>query len=491
MSFKTEVLAAALEGAGLLVERRGQLPDSVPAITDDSRRVTPGALFMAVRGTHFDGHDFLVSVAEAGAGVVMVEDPSRTTLPALVVSDSRRGSAVAAAAAFGRPGDSLRVAAVTGTNGKSTTVHILRHLLDGFGGTSASVGTIGVLVGSEGSPVSGGDGLTTPGPVELQRVFRELVDRGVATVAMEVSSHALAQQRVGGLEADVAVFTSFSRDHLDYHRSMERYFEAKARLCEHLRPHGTFVVNADEPAWAALRSDRRRVSYSMRVTSTEVHAEVTQMGATGSTWTLTLSGETYPVELPLSGEFNVSNALGAAAAAWALGLKGETIAGRLNSVPQVPGRLERILDVPLVLRDYAHTPDALQRSLEAARTFTSGRLIVVFGCGGNRDRGKRPEMGAIAEAGADLAIVTSDNPRDEDPGCILDEIVAGMPGERYERVEDRREAIERAISVARPGDVVLLAGKGHETYQIRGSERLDFDERRIVQEISGREMAPR
>jgi UDP-N-acetylmuramoyl-L-alanyl-D-glutamate--2,6-diaminopimelate ligase len=485
MLISLEALGAALESAGLLVERRGVIPGSASTLTDDSRQVTSGSLFLAVRGTHFDGHDYLQGVEAAGAIAAIVEDADRTSLPAFVVSDGRRAAAVAACAAFGWPSDSLRLVAVTGTNGKTTTVHLLRHLLDGFGGRSASIGTIGVLFGSAGEEAGGGAGLTTPGPVELQRVFRDLVNRGVGSVSMEVSSHALAQSRVGGMQADVAIFTTFSRDHLDYHQSMERYFAAKASLTEHLRAHGTLVVNADEPAWTALRSDRRRVSYSMRVESAEVHASEIRQRPDGSSWTLSLGGERFEVDLPLTGDFNISNALAAAAGAWALGMRSEQIAAALGTVPQAAGRLERILDSPIVLRDYAHTPDALARALDAVRGFTPGRLIVVFGCGGNRDRGKRPQMGAVAAEKADLAIVTSDNPRDEDPECILDEIVAGMKGGRHERIEDRREAIARALSVAGEGDIILLAGKGHETYQIRGEERLEFDERRIVHELAG------
>jgi UDP-N-acetylmuramoyl-L-alanyl-D-glutamate--2,6-diaminopimelate ligase len=491
MTFSLEAVAAALDGAGLLAERRGALPRSVGGIADDSRNVTPGSLFLAIRGTNRDGHDFLDAAEEGGAVAALVEDPRRTTLPALVVTDGRRAAAITACVAYDRPADSLRVAAVTGTNGKSTTVHILRHLLDGFGGTAASIGTIGVLTGSEGEPMAGGSGLTTPGPVELQRVFRTLVDSGVRSVSIEVSSHALEQHRVEGMEADVAVFTSFSRDHLDYHRSMERYFESKARLCRYLRRHGTLVVNADEPAWAALRSDRRRVSFSMRVPSAEVHATDISLGVTGSRWTLGLGDARLAVELPLIGAFNISNALAAAAAAWSLGLENSVIAERLGTTPQVPGRLERILDAPLVLRDYAHTPDALERALDAVRDITTGRVIVVFGCGGDRDRGKRPEMGAVGARKSDLAIVTSDNPRGEDPECILDEITAGMAAGSYERIEDRKTAIARALELATSADTVLLAGKGHETYQLRGVERVEFDERAIVLELSGREASLR
>jgi UDP-N-acetylmuramoyl-L-alanyl-D-glutamate--2,6-diaminopimelate ligase len=363
-------------------------------------------------------------------------------------------------------------------------VHILRHLLDRSERRAASIGTVGVLVGSEGVAVEGGAGLTTPGPVELQRLLRSLVDAGVDHVAMEVSSHALDQQRVEGLEFEAAVFTNLSRDHLDYHRTMDEYARAKRRLLEHLAPHGTVVVNLDDPAWRALSTERRRMSFSTRVPNAEVHAESIAFSPSGSSWTLVIAGERQPVTLPLIGDFNISNALGAAAAAYALGVSLATIAARLSTLPQVPGRLEVVHEQPTVLRDYAHTPNALERALQAVRPFVRGRLIVVFGAGGDRDRGKRPEMGGIAERLADVAIVTSDNPRTEDPEAILDEIEAGMRGTNHERLEDRREAIARALSIADADDVVLLAGKGHETYQIRGTEKLPFDERVIVSELA-------
>jgi UDP-N-acetylmuramoyl-L-alanyl-D-glutamate--2,6-diaminopimelate ligase len=319
----------------------------------------------------------------------------------------------------------------------------------------------------------------------LQRVLAELRAAGVGNVAMEVSSHALDQRRVEGLDFEAAVYTNLTRDHLDYHKTMEEYRAAKARLCSYLAPHGTVVVNSDDPAWRALPTDRRKVGFSTRVTTAEVHARNITYSSRGSTWTLVIADEPFSIRLPLIGDFNISNALGAAAATYAVGLPSARIAERLATVPQVPGRLEVIHDHPIVLRDYAHTPDALERALQAVRPFTRGRLIVVFGAGGDRDAGKRPQMGAIAEKGADLSIVTSDNPRTEDPDAILDGIESGMRGTNHERIEDRREAINRALELAGPDDVVILAGKGHETYQIRGTEKLPFDEKAIVAELSG------
>jgi UDP-N-acetylmuramoyl-L-alanyl-D-glutamate--2,6-diaminopimelate ligase len=474
----------ALRDAGLLAGTRGALPPTVSALTDDSRAVVRGTLFVAVRGAERDGHAYLDAAATAGAVAAIVDDPSRMTLPAIVVRDTRRAASVAAAAFHGFPARALRLVGVTGTNGKTTTVGMLRHLLDEPSARAASIGTLGVLVGSDGMPVPGGNGLTTPGPVELQRLLRELVDAGVRTVAMETSSHALHQHRVDTLRFAAAVFTNLTRDHLDYHGTMEAYFAAKAMLAGLLADDGVAVTNADDDAWDALPAVPRRVRFGL-VKEADVRAEQIRFTPRGSCWSLVMGGERHEVALPLIGDFNVANALAAAAAAWALGMPASRIADRLRRMPQVPGRLEILSEAPVVLRDYAHTPDALERALHAVRPFATHRLVVVFGCGGDRDRGKRPEMGRIAQRDADLAIATSDNPRTEDPERILDDIEAGMTPGAHERIEDRRSAIARAIAVAGEGDVVLLAGKGHETYQVRGTVKHPFDEREIVQEIVG------
>ena len=482
MTVSLATIADALRDAGLLESIRGELPQTATAICDDSRALQTGALFLAVRGAERDGHDYLDAAAAAGAGAALVADPTRTALPALVVKDTRRAAAVAAAAFYGFPARRLQLVGVTGTNGKTTTVGMVRHLLDAPNARAASIGTLGVLVGSEGAAFDGGGGLTTPGPVELQRVLRALLDQGVTTVAMETSSHALHQRRVEGLRFDAAVFTNLTRDHLDYHVTMDAYLAAKALLVGLLAPQGVAVVNADDAAWAALPAAPRMVRFALE-REAEVRALSVSYSPRGSRWIFDAGGSRHDVALPLIGDFNIANALAAGAAAWALGMEAADVAARLSSMPQVPGRLEILHERPTVLRDYAHTPDALERALAAVRPFTKGALTVVFGCGGDRDRGKRPEMGRIAEAGADHAIVTSDNPRTEDPERILDDIEAGMARGNHERIEDRREAIARAIARAGEGDVILLAGKGHETYQIRGTVKHSFDERAIVREI--------
>jgi len=483
MRVSVNAIKAALAERGFLVGVSGEIPDDAAGISDDSRKVSRGDLFIAVRGWNSDGHDFLDAAAQRGAVIAIVEDPSRTSLPSLVVREGRRAAAVASATAYGEPARNLRLLGVTGTNGKTTTTSIMRHLFDEGDGSSASIGTLGVLIGSGGEILPGGGGLTTPGPVELQRILRELADRGVRTIAMEVSSHSLDQRRVDGLEFDVAVFTNLTRDHLDYHGTMEKYLEAKARLLDYLKAEGTVVVNADAPEWKSLRPRSRPLTFAARQ-SADIRAEDIRHTSEGSKWRLVTPRGSADVALPLIGDINVENALAAAATAFALGQTPTAIADGLQTVPQVAGRLEIISTRPTVLRDYAHTPDALERSLKTARAFTRGRLIVVFGCGGDRDKGKRPLMGGIAERGADCAIVTSDNPRTEDPDAIIDDIEAGMRSSKHERVTDRLSAIQRAIDLAEDGDIVLLAGKGHETYQIRGTTSYPFDEKEIVKEMT-------
>ncbi len=473
-------ITGALRRAELLVATEGELPSAVEAITDDSRAVRRGALFVAVRGSERDGHDFLPAALDAGASVAVVEDSAATGLPRLVVRDGRRAAAIAAAAFYGEPARKLRLVGVTGTNGKTTVVGMLRHLLDEPASRSASIGTLGTLIGSQGIEMPGGNGLTTPGPVELQRVLCMLVKAGVRTVAIETSSHALDQRRLEGLHFAAGVFTNVTRDHLDYHGTMEAYVAAKGALVGLIERGGTAVVNADDTVWTSLAA-RRRMTFGLS-RDANVRAESVRFTPRGSEWQLVMGDARYDVALGLLGAFNVSNALAAAAAANVLGAAPAAIAHRLASLPQVPGRLEIINERPTVLRDYAHTPDALDRAIDAVRPFTTGSLIVVFGCGGDRDRGKRPEMGRIAEQKADRVIITSDNPRTEDPEQILDDIEAGMRG-THVRITDRQEAITYAVREAASDDVILLAGKGHETYQIRGTVKYPFDEREIVQSI--------
>ena len=488
MSATLAAVAARLAAQRLLA---GPVPPAAAqlALTDattDSRRVEPGALFCALAGTHGDGHGFLAAARAAGAAAALVERPDAAlALPQLVVTDGRRAAAFAAAAVFADPWDELTLVGVTGTNGKTTSAAILRHLL-GARGAAASLGTLG-LVGADGSVRPGSEGLTTPGPADAARWLRALADEGTRAVAMEVSSHALDQARVAALRFDAAVFTNLTRDHLDYHGTLEAYRAAKLKLAGLLQPGGAAVVNADDPAWAGIEAPGARVvRFGLVAPDAEVRAEEVRATPAGMRWRLRTPDGAAEVRLPLFGAYNVANALGAAAALWSLGWPPAQLATRLETLPQVPGRLELVpapAGAPTVLIDYAHTPDALQRALQALRPLTRGRLIVVFGAGGDRDRGKRPQMGRVAAAHADLAVVTSDNPRGEDPAAIAAEIEAGMGSAPRLRVLDRRAAIARALDAAAAGDVVLLAGKGHETYQLWGTEVRPFDERVVVREL--------
>lgn len=476
---QAEALRARLEREGLLVRWPDAAPQVIPAITTDSRRVERDALFLAYTGSAADGHAYVAAAARAGAAFALVEhEVPGAGIPQAVVRDGRRAAAVAAAAFFGNPADALVLLAVTGTNGKTTTVHLLRHLF-GDRAPAGSLGTLGAIDG-QGQPVPTPGSLTTPGPVELQRALALLRLDGVQTVAMEVSSHSLDQGRVAGLEFRAAVFTNLTRDHLDYHGDEATYLAAKLKLDDYLAPGGFQVVNAADPAWAALRARPERISFAVGAPA-DVRAEDVGGDQSGMHFRLVVRDKEAPVALPLLGTFNVENALGAAATAIASGRDVEAVAKRLSAAPQVPGRMERLTDRPcVVLRDYAHTPDALARALAALRPLTRGRLVVVFGAGGDRDKGKRPLMGAIAAQAADLAVVTSDNPRTEDPEQIVREIEAGMAGTPHLRIVDRKAAVLRAIAIAKPDDVVLLAGKGHETYQVVGTEHLPLDEREIV-----------
>jgi len=476
---------AALRGAGLLVRAPEASPE-ITGLTADSRRVERGMLFCAVRGTAQDGHAFVAAAAERGAAAALVEVEQPVSLPQFVVREGagRRAAAVAAEAWFERPAARLDLIGVTGTNGKTTSVLLARHVLTALEPMGA-IGTLGAF-DPAGEPVPSEAGnLTTPGPIDLQATLAALVSRGARGAALEVSSHSLDQGRVNGLVFAAAIYTNLTRDHLDYHATLDEYFEAKAKLSSYLADDGLEVVNADDPAWRRLRPGRRRITFGER--SADVTARRVDVGADGSRFELATPVGTASVRLPLLGRFNVSNALGVAACAWGLGVPIEAVAERLRTAPQVPGRMERIAEVPcVVLRDYAHTPDALAHALETVRALTAGRVIVVFGAGGDRDRGKRGPMGEVAARLADVAIATSDNPRGEDPERILDDIVAGMAGAAHERITDRRAAIGRALALARAGDTILLAGKGHETYQVVGTVKQPFDEQAIVRELGAR-----
>ena len=477
-----QTIIGALEERGLFVSATSTAAD-VTGITDDSRAVRRGDMYCAWRGTTRDSHDFVPGAVKSGATALLVEHVvDGVAVPQVVVKDGRRAAAVAANIVFGNPAEQLIIAGVTGTNGKTTTAWIMRHLLNARY-SAALIGTLGIFL-ADGKPLQA-ESLTTPGPVELARVFSQLVQRGVNAISMEVSSHALDQGRVYALRFNAAVFTNLTRDHLDYHGTLEAYLDAKKSFADLIRAGGAAIINADDPAWNGLEQRAKRaLRFGIARADADVSAEDVDFRADGTRFVLTWQRERAHVDLPLLGDYNVQNALGAAAACLSLGYPVQEVADLLSTVPQVPGRLEKIYASNFtVLRDYAHTPDALETVLHTLRQIVTGRIIVVFGAGGDRDKGKRPQMGEIAQRLADVAIVTSDNPRTESPEQIIDDIVAGMTHGDFGRIVNRRAAIAEALRIARANDVVLLAGKGHETYQIIGSQKIDFDERAIVADL--------
>lgn len=474
-------LAAVLRADDNLVTAATSNP-ALEALAVDSRQVHAGTLFVAVRGSAVDGHDFLAAAVAAGAAAIVTERRIDADVPQLLVRDSHRAAQSIAERWYRYPARELRIVGVTGTNGKTTTTAIMRHLLN-RDEDAGSIGTLGACDGAGDRVPSSAGSLTTPGPLDLQATFRALRDRGVRSIAMEASSHALDQGRLDAVTFVAGIFTNFTREHLDYHGTMGAYLAAKLRLAGRVAPDGILAINADDPAWATLARDRRTIAWGEAPGAT-LRVEDPVYSSAGSRFVLSGRYGTRDVTIPLLGGFNVANAAGAAAVALGLGMSLDETVQRLATAPQVPGRMERLADSPfVVLRDYMHTPDSYERVLTMLRPLVSGRLFVLFGCGGERDKGKRPIMGKIAAELADRVILTSDNPRRENPETILDEIVAGMPPDSYDRISDREDAIAHVLRLARPGDTVLLAGKGHETYQIEGTTYRHFDEREIVRTL--------
>ncbi len=481
-----KTFADLLRAAGCEPLRGGQT--LIAAVVSDSRAVTPGSCFVAIRGFATDGHRYLAQAVAAGAVAVVYEDESLAPPfpPAIAcarVTDTRRACAAMSAAFWDVPSARLVIAGVTGTNGKTTTVALIDALFRGQSFTTGVLGTLGRRVAEEQARTA----RTTPDSVELQATFAEMLARDVTHVAMEVSSHALSLHRVWGTKFDAAVFTNLTQDHLDFYESLDEYLEAKILLFSEYADlaspekelHG--LLNADDPSTPVIRSRARCpiITYAVEEARADVVALNPTFSVEGARFEISAFGEREPVELALAGRFNVYNALAAAACGLSLGLPLRDIARDLATVEGVDGRFESVDEGQdfAVLVDYAHTPDGLANVLSSARQITRNRLICVFGCGGDRDRTKRPLMGTIAAEQADLAIVTSDNPRSEDPLAIIDDIRAGIAAGEVVVEPDRRRAIERAVSVAEFGDVVVIAGKGHEDYQIFADKTIHFDDR--------------
>jgi UDP-N-acetylmuramoyl-L-alanyl-D-glutamate--2,6-diaminopimelate ligase len=456
------------------------VPDvEISGLAYDDRAVTPGTLFFCVPGFTRDGHDFAAAAIERGAVALVVERPLTLGVPEVVVPDLRAAMAPAAARFYGDPTSELQVVGVTGTNGKTTTAFLMRSLLEADRRPTGLLGTVTSVIAGRGHPVQ----RTTPEAIDLQRTFREMLDGGDVACSMEVSSHALALRRADGIHFAAGIFTNLTQDHLDFHPTMEDYFLAKRRLFVDAAP-AQAVLNVDDEYGARLAAELpHAVTFGLEREATYRAADV-ETGLTGSHFTVVGPDLQLELRTQLRGRFNIYNVLGAFAAARTLGVAPETAARALQEAGLVPGRFQPVDEGQnfAVLVDYAHTPDSLENVLEAARDLTPGRLHVVFGCGGDRDRGKRPLMGRIARNLADRVIVTSDNPRSEDPEAIIEEILAGT-GSDVDHLVDRREAIELAIAGARPGDVVVIAGKGHEQGQeFEAGRKIPFDDATVARE---------
>jgi UDP-N-acetylmuramoyl-L-alanyl-D-glutamate--2,6-diaminopimelate ligase len=464
------------------------LAQEIRSLAYDSRRVTPGSLFFAIRGEKADGHDFIEDALKRGAVAVASERPGPPERARcwIRVTNARRALAEAARTFYSDPASRLQLVGITGTNGKTTTSYLLHSILQTAGVRPGLFGTVEYRAGSRALPAAH----TTPESVDLLSYFADLVAVGGRAAVMEVSSHALAQERVWGIHFAAAVFTNLTRDHLDYHKDFEHYFAAKRRLFEGVGapPPELAVLNLDDPWGERLLQlpHKRSVTYGLNSDASVKLRNFTQ-SLTGVHATLTTPQGRLEIESPLVGRVNLENILAAVATAEGLGVPSESIRQGIANLKLVPGRFERVNEGQpfLVIVDYAHTDDALRNALETARELTRNRLIVVFGCGGDRDRAKRPLMGGAAGSLSDLAVLTSDNPRSEDPIRIMSDVMVGLQkaNKPYLTEVDRRAAIRKALAEAGDGDVVLIAGKGHESYQVLKDETIPFDDRKVAGQV--------
>ncbi|HEY5052517.1 MAG TPA: UDP-N-acetylmuramoyl-L-alanyl-D-glutamate--2,6-diaminopimelate ligase [Solirubrobacterales bacterium] len=459
---------------------RGDLDVELVSLAYDSRKVGPGTLFFCVPGAKVDGHEFAARAVEAGAAALVVERELDLAVAQVVVADARAAMAVLAARFWGDPTGELKVVGITGTNGKTTTAFLVREILEQAGIQAGLLGTVKQVVGGVEEEVE----RTTPEAIELQATFRRMLESGDEACVMEASSHALALHRADAVHFDVALFTNLTQDHLDFHADMEDYFRAK-RLLFGSRP-GTAVINVDDAYGRRLAEEFDGVTFSTEGAEADFVARDISFDTVGARFAIEGPEGEIAIETGLPGHFNISNALGAFAAATALGVDPETAAAGLASAGRVPGRFEPVDEGQdfAVLVDYAHTPDSLENVLRAARRLTAGRVISVFGAGGDRDRDKRPKMGRAGATLSDLSVVTSDNPRSESPEAIIAEVLGGIEDREGVEVEpDRRAAIRLALERAQSGDTVVIAGKGHEQGQeFEQGRKLPFDDREVARE---------
>jgi UDP-N-acetylmuramoyl-L-alanyl-D-glutamate--2,6-diaminopimelate ligase len=449
----------------------------------DSRRVMPGDLFVAIRGEKLDGMNFIAEAVDHGCAGVLSDRPiDDYRIPVAVVPNARAALGILCQHLAGDPSRQMKVIGVTGTNGKTTTSCLIAGVLNHAGYKTGLIGTLGYFDGDDVEDPTH----TTPPPEKLAALLGRMATGRCSHAVMEVSSHALSQSRIAGISYDAACMTNVTHDHLDYHPSIQDYRQTKKKLFEHLTGEGFAVINADDPVSAAfLRSlDGPTLTIGIEKTA-EIMATPIEQCASEQTFLITAGSETLPVRTQMIGTHHIYNCLTATAVGLTYGIELPRIVRSLEAAAHVPGRLERIeCGQPFsVFVDFAHTPDALQKALQTLRAVTAGRVICVFGAGGDRDQSKRPLMGQIAEKNADLAVVTSDNPRREDPMAILIDILKGFSNaERAEIIPDRGEAIHHSLAAARPGDCVLIAGKGHERFQIVGDEQFDFDDREVAKQ---------
>ncbi|RMH63129.1 MAG: UDP-N-acetylmuramoyl-L-alanyl-D-glutamate--2,6-diaminopimelate ligase [Calditrichaeota bacterium] len=457
-------------------------PD-IAGLQYDSRKVRPGDLFFAIRGFESDGHHYLARAAEKGAVAAVVLEPvARVSLPQIVVPDTREAMARAAYRMYQQSLDQLTLIGVTGTNGKTSVSFLIRAILEEQGHSCGLAGTIAYYVGKERIDAWN----TTPEAIDLYAMMHRMHQAGNRAVVLEVSSHAMALKRLAGLRFDVTVFTNLSRDHLDFHPDMEDYFAQKSRLFEQRAADGVAVINTDDPYGARLAKQTAPPLLTFgRSDRTDVRILKENMNRDGMTITLSHEAREWTIRTALVGRFNVENIAAAVSVARALHIPIPVITRAMERFKSVPGRLERhpLKNGALALIDYAHTPDALEKALNTAREITTNRLAVVFGCGGDRDRGKRPQMARVAEKSADLVWVTDDNPRTENPRHIIKDIMNGFENpSAVQVIMDRKQAIRSAVRAMTSGDVLLIAGKGHENYQIIGREKRPFNEAAIIRE---------
>ncbi|MED4226092.1 UDP-N-acetylmuramoyl-L-alanyl-D-glutamate--2,6-diaminopimelate ligase [Neobacillus cucumis] len=469
-----------------IVPYKGEGPE-ITSIENDNRKVQKGSLFICIKGYTVDGHDFAESAVNNGAAAILAERPLNLEVPVVIVKDTTRAMAVLADSFYGQPTKKLHLIGITGTNGKTTTSHLIEKILADAGKKTGLIGTMYTKIADKTIETKN----TTPESLTLQKTFKQMVEAGVDTAVMEVSSHALDLGRVHGCDYDVAVFTNLTQDHLDYHQTMEEYKRAKSLLFAQLG--NTFDLS--KPKFAVLNADDAASEMYSRSTAAhvvtygieqkaDIMAHNIQMTPKGTIFDLVFEGGIYPIQMQLIGKFSVYNVLASVTAALVSGLDLKQVIHSIESVEGVSGRFELVnagQDFTVIV-DYAHTPDSLENVLKTIQHFAKKKVFVIVGCGGDRDRTKRPLMAQIACQYATDPILTSDNPRSEDPIAILKDMEDGVQGKKYQVIPDRRKAIYTAVNEASPGDIILIAGKGHETYQIIGKEVHDFDDRLVARE---------